>query len=151
MVIDHIDREILRLLLKDSLQSYKELAAHLKMSATPIYERIKKMETAGIIRNYTVNLNYSEIDQFILIFCFISLKDHTTRSLKLFEETVGLLPEVCDCYLVSGNYDYQLKVFVKSIDQYQTFLSKLAVMEIIADTNTVIPLRRVVDNRPLPI
>jgi len=151
MVIDHIDREILRLLLKDSLQSYKELAAQLKMSATPIYERIKKMETAGIIRNYTVNLNYSEIDQFIPIFCFISLKDHTTQSLKLFEETVGLIPEVCDCYLVSGIYDYQLKVFVKSIDQYQTFLSRLAVMEIIADTNTVIPLRKVVDNRPLSI
>jgi Lrp/AsnC family transcriptional regulator, leucine-responsive regulatory protein len=151
MVIDPIDREILRLLLKDSLQSYKELAAQLKMSATPIYERIKKMEAAGIIRNYTVNLNYTEIDQFILILCFISLKDHTTKSLKLFEDTVRQIPEVCDCYLVSGVYDYQLKVFVKSIDEYQTFLGKLAIMEIIADTNTFLPLRRVVDNRPLPI
>jgi Lrp/AsnC family leucine-responsive transcriptional regulator len=151
MAIDQIDREILRLLLKDSLQSYKELAAQLKMSATPIYERVKKMEAAGIIKNYTVNLNYSEIDTFILVFCFISLKDHTTQSLNLFENTVRLIPEVCDCYLVSGIYDYQLKVFVKSIDEYQVFLNKLAGMEIIEDTNTVIPLRVVMDNRPLPI
>jgi Lrp/AsnC family leucine-responsive transcriptional regulator len=151
MTIDNIDKEILRLLQKDSLLSYKAIAAHLKMSATPIFDRIRKMETAGIIRNYTINLNFSDIDKFLLIFCNISLKDHTTQSLKVFEKKVILMREVSECYQVSGNFDYQLKVFVKSIEEYQIFLSKLAVLDIIADTNTVFTLKEIAADRPLPI
>ena len=115
--IDDIDKKILAFLHEDAFLSNKEMATRLGMSATPIHERIKRMEKEGVITGYRAMINPAKLGKTLTVFCDISLKEHAADYLKQFEQDVMQLVEVQECYCVSGQSDFLLKIVVADMDE----------------------------------
>ena len=122
--LDSTDRSLLRLLQEDSTRTIKQLAAELNLTNTPVYERIKRLEKAGIIERYRAEVNAEKIGKELLVFTHVSLKEHSKEYLHNFEQKVQALPEVIECYHVSGEHDYLLRVLVANMQGYRTFLTE---------------------------
>ena len=108
--MDAIDKKLLGLLQEDTKKTTKELSMILNLSVTAVYERIKKLEREGVIRNYVALLNRNKIEKAFVVFCHIKLIQHTKDVIHTFENEVIRLDEVSECFHVSGDYDYILKV-----------------------------------------
>jgi len=135
--IDQIDAKLIELLQEDSSQTVKQLSAQLNLSNTPVYERIKKLEKSGVIEKYSAKINPKKIGKELLVFTNVSLKEHSKTFLLNFEDKVKQLDEVIECYHVSGEYDYLLKVLVKNMQDYRSFLTEtLARIENIGNVHT---------------
>ncbi len=123
MKLDKTDIAILSLLQKDSSLTTKQIAAEIGLTPTPIHERIKKLEKSGIIEGYSANLNMSKLGKDLIVFCQVSIKDHSKENLIHFEENVQGLNEVIECYHVSGKHDYVLKVVETNMNEYRNFIT----------------------------
>jgi Lrp/AsnC family leucine-responsive transcriptional regulator len=135
--LDQIDAKLIELLQEDSSQSVKQLSAQLNLTNTPVYERIKKLEKSGVIDKYSAKINPKKIGKELLVFTNVSLKEHSKTFLLNFEEKVIQLNEVIECYHVSGEHDYLLKVLVKNMQDYRSFLTEtLARIENIGNVHT---------------
>ncbi len=125
--IDPVDLKILQLLEKDALMTNKEIAAVLNLTTTPIHERIKKLRRDGYIAKYTIELDHKKLKKNLIVFCNVSLKEHAQEYLRQFETDIQTVPEVVECYCISGGSDFLLKVIVSDMDEYKDFiLNKLA-------------------------
>lgn len=124
MQLDKIDRGLLKLLQNDCKQTTKALSNVLGLSVTAVYERVKKLENAGIISNYVALLNKKAIEKTFVAFCHVKLTQHTQDFIAKFEKEVANLPEVLECYHVSGDYDYILKVIVEDMKEFREFMVK---------------------------
>jgi Lrp/AsnC family transcriptional regulator, leucine-responsive regulatory protein len=122
MKLDDIDKNLLKLLQTDSKQTTKELSSKLNLSVTAVYERIKKLEREEIIDKYVVLLNGSKIDRAFVVFCQIKLLQQTKEYILGFEKEVIKFNEILECFNVSGDYDYILKIVVKDMEEYRDFL-----------------------------
>lgn len=137
MQIDPTDKAILNILQKDGKTTTKEISFKLKLSVTAIYERIKKLERRKIITHYTALLDKRKVDKDFVVFCHIKLARHTKEFISEFEKQVLRLSEVQECFHVSGDYDYILKVNVKDMETYRLFLiSKLTTLTGIGSTQS---------------
>ena len=137
MALDTIDKKLLFLLQTDTKKTTKELSLKLNLSVTAVYERVKKLERDGIIEKYVVLLNKSKIDKNFVVFCHIKLQQHTKDFIAQFEKQVIQLDEVLECFHVSGDYDYILKVCLKNMDEYRNFLvTKLTTLQHIGSTHS---------------
>jgi len=126
--LDKTDRRILQVLQEDAKITNTALAAKFKLTATPVYERVKKMEQSGVIRKYVALLDQKKVDKNLIIFISISLKNHARSYLTRFIDTITSYDEITECYHIAGNFDFLLKAQIKDIDAYQHFLlSKLSV------------------------
>ncbi len=135
--MDNIDRKLLTLLQKDTKQTTKELSIKLNLSVTAVYERIKKLEREGIISNYVALLNRNKINKGFVVFCHLKLIQHSRELLTTFEKEVVQLDEVLECFHVSGDYDYILKVCVKDMEAYREFMvTKLTNLQHIGSTHS---------------
>lgn len=119
--LDHIDREILKILEKDAKTVAKSIAEQLRLTKTPVYERIKRLEQEGYIKNYTAVLDTSKIEQSITVFSFVSLDAQKGDLMDSFLESISEFIEVTECYVVGGEFDFLLKVTVKNLDAYYDF------------------------------
>ena len=108
--LDPVDLHILQLLQKDGLMTNKEIAAELNLTTTPVHERIKRLRRDGIIEKYTIEVNRKKLNKNLIVFCNVSLKEHAQAYLTKFEEDVQTLPEVVECYSISGEFDFMLKI-----------------------------------------
>jgi len=127
---DEIDMKLLNLIQDNSRITIKNLSEKLFLSTTPIYERIKKLEKAGLIKQYITLLDPNKIDRKLVVFISINLTSHTKEVVEGFEEAVDKLDEVSECYYVSGNFDFLLKVYCKDMEAYHDFLTdKLSVID----------------------
>jgi len=109
----------------------------LNLSVTAVYERIKKLEREGVIRNYVALLNRNKIEKAFVVFCHLKLIQHTKDVIHTFENEVIRLDEVTECFHVSGDYDYILKVSVKDMDAYREFMvTKLTGLQHIGSTHS---------------
>ncbi len=125
--IDPVDLKILKLLKKDGLMTNKEIAAELNLTTTPVHERIKRLRRDGFINKYTIELNRKKLNKNLMVFCNVSLKEHAQDFLIKFEKDIQTVPEVVECYCVSGGSDFLLKVIVSDMEEYKHFiLNKLA-------------------------
>ena len=124
MKFDAIDRNLLELLQKDSKQTNKELSNKLILSVTAVYERIKKLEKAGVIEKYVALVNKEKINKSFVAFCNIKLVQHSQDYVMKFEREVTNLSEVVECYHISGDYDYLLKVLVEDMAAFREFMVK---------------------------
>lgn len=125
--IDSTDKKILEILQLNSNQSIKQIASQLKLTNTPVHERIKKLEKSGVIESYSANIDAKKIGKDLMVYTSVSLKEHTKDYLLNFETKVQSLQEVIECHHVSGDHDYLLKVMLKNMDDYRDFLTnKLA-------------------------
>lgn len=134
---DDTDKRILRLLQANAKLSTKEIADKIGLTITPTYERMRKIEKSGIIKNTVALLDRNQLDKKTIAFCNVSLQVHSLKAIEGFEKAVKKISEVMECYHITGNYDYLLKVAVTDMNQYQKFLTgKLAVIEHVAQVHS---------------
>ncbi|MGG8495718.1 Lrp/AsnC family transcriptional regulator [Tenacibaculum sp. TC6] len=135
--IDEIDRRILNILQHNSNITTKVLAAKVNLSPSPVFERVKKLEQLGFIKKYVAVLDAEKLDRGLIVFCSVTLKEHTKHIGNKFVKDIQLLPEVTECYNISGDYDFLLKVRVKDMKDYQDFvLNRLGIIENIGSAHS---------------
>ncbi len=121
--IDSTDRKILNILQLNSRITIRELSERLNLSTTPIHERVKKLERSGYIKNYIALVNPKLIGKNLTVYVSVSLHDHTKESIEVFERQMNDLDEVMECYYISGNFDFLLKVQCADMDDYHHFIT----------------------------
>ncbi|MCT8341008.1 Lrp/AsnC family transcriptional regulator [Flavobacteriaceae bacterium TK19130] len=152
MRLDAIDTQLLQLLQRDSKQTTKQLSLQLNLSVTAVYERIKKLEREGVITSYVALLNKEKVNKGFTVFCHIKLVQHSQEYLTKFENEIAQLPEVLECFHVSGDYDYLLKVLVKDIKQFRSFMvNKLTTLKHIGSTQSSFSINEVKNTTTLPL
>ena len=144
MKLDEIDLKILRRLQKDAKLTNKALSANLALSVTAVYERIKKLEKTGFIQGYVALVSKEKVDKSFVAFCHVKLVQHTQDNVKQFEREVIAIDEVLECYHLSGDYDYLLKVHVKDMESYRKFMiEKLTNLNHIGSTHSMFMINEV--------
>ncbi|NBL63936.1 winged helix-turn-helix transcriptional regulator [Flavobacterium sp. NST-5] len=137
MILDNIDKKLLQFLQEDAKQTTKELSVKLNLSVTAVYERIKKLEREKIIDKYVILLNRNKIQKGFVVFCHLKLMQHTKEFISQFEKEVVQLTEVLECFHVSGDYDYILKICVENMEEYREFMvTKLTTLQHIGSTHS---------------
>ena len=152
MIFFEIYKKLLYLLQKDAKITTKKLASTLHLSATAIYERIKKLEKSGVIQNYVALLDRDKINKNFMVLCQVKLVQHNHILIERFEKEVLKLDEVLECYNISGDYDYQLKIVVENMQAYRTFLNlKLTTLDYIGSTYSTFIISQVKDTNLLKV
>lgn len=152
MTLDIKDLQVLNLLQKDSKMTNKEISLKVNLSVTAIYERVKRLEREGVISNYVALVNPVKVERAFMVFCQIKLIQHTKSYLTKFEAEVTSLPEVLECYHVSGEYDYILKVLVKDMEAYREFMvTKLTNLDHIGSTQSTFIISSVKSTTAVPL
>ena len=118
--LDHIDLQILRTLQDNARLTTKELAACVHLSTTPVFERLKRLEAQGYIKKYIAVLDAEKLNRGFLVFCRVKL--HRLNKEIAEEFIIREIPEVTECYNISGSYDYLLKIHAPDMKYYQEFL-----------------------------
>ncbi|CAH0994871.1 DNA-binding transcriptional activator DecR [Emticicia aquatica] len=142
-MLDTIDKKILKLLQKNAKLTIKELAEELNLTTSPIFERIKRLEKEEIIEGYVALLNAEKVEKGQVVFCNVSMPIYTKENIDSFEKIVQSMPQVMECYHLAGMVDYQLKVFVKDIKEYDSFLKKMAEIQVVKVHSSAIVLHNV--------
>lgn len=120
--LDTIDLELLRILQKDAKLTTKEIATRVNLSSTPVYERIKRLEKEKYIEKYAAIVNAEKVGKKLTVFCNITLKEHTKEIGNKFVKDIVALKEVVECYNISGDYDFLLKIMIDDMKHYQSFV-----------------------------
>lgn len=144
MQLDIIDKKLINLLQNDSKQTTKKLSLQLNLSVTAVYERIKKLEKEKVIEKYVAIINKNKIEKSFLVFCHVKLVQHSREYVTTFEREILKLEEVSECFHVSGDYDYILKIYVKDMEEYRSFMvSKLTAIKYIGSTQSTFTIAQV--------
>ncbi len=150
--LDDIDREILKILQKDAKTVAKSIAEQLGLTKTPVYERIKRLEQEGFIKNYVAILNKDKIEESITVFSFVSLEAQKGAMMDDFFEQVMKYPEVVECFVVGGEFDFHLKVVVKNLDAYYNFAKfKIASLPSVGNVKSAFVLNEVKNDTHFPL
>ena len=153
LTLDRIDRRILECLQKDGGLSNQELAEKVGLSPSPCLRRVRALEEAGIILRRVTLLDRKKLGLSLTVILGIGMDRHTPDRFEQFEAAVAALPEVQECYLVTGQEaDYQLKVVVPDMDAYQEFLlGKITRIPGVSGVRSSFVLRRVIDSTEVPL
>jgi len=136
--IDATDLSILKLLQQNAKITVKEIAEQVHLSASPVHERIKRMEANGVIKQYATLVDRSKIGKGLMVICYVSLKQHSKTAGTKFIKQVNELNEIVECYNISGEFDFMLKVVAESMDDYYHFhVNKLSQGENIGQVQSV--------------
>ena len=114
--LDKVDLQILRTLQENARLTTKELAARVSLSSTPVFERLKRLESGGYIKKYIAVLDAEKLNQGFVVFCSVKLR-RLNRDIAAED-----IPEVTECYNISGSYDYLLKIHAPNMKYYQEFI-----------------------------
>ncbi|PKR80016.1 AsnC family transcriptional regulator [Brumimicrobium salinarum] len=120
--MDNIDQRILEILQTDCLKTAKEMASELSLTTTPIYERIKKLEKAGYIKEYVALLDADLLGKSIVVFLNLTVKDHHASKRTEFVQQMESLASITEFYHISGSYDFLAKARFSNIKEYRDFL-----------------------------
>lgn len=150
--LDDTDRAILKILENDSKTIAKTIAEQLGLTKTPVYERIRRLEQEGFIKKYAAIINKEKVESSITVFSFISLEVQKGAMMDDFLELVNQFPEVVECFVVGGEFDFLLKVIVKNLDAYYTFAkTKIASLPNIGAVKSAFVLKEVKDEIAFPL
>lgn len=142
--LDEIDFAILKALKADGRLSVRELAAKVHRSPTPVFERMRRLENEGVIKSYSAIIDMDKLGRGFVVFCNVSLKQINTSIHSDFARMVNEMDEVVECYNVSGNYDYMLKVQVPDMKAYRKFVTdKLGSIDILDSVHSVFVMESV--------
>jgi len=119
---DKFDLAILRLLLQDSRRTLNDIGAEVGLSATTCWTRIKRLEAEGVIKRYTVDLDKAKLGYQDTVIVQVTLTSHTDKTLQEFGRVLATIPEVVEAYLVSGDYDYYIRIAVRDTRDYERLL-----------------------------
>ena len=120
--LDAIDLKILRILQNNSKKTTKEVAQMLNLTASPVYERIKRLENKGYIKKYVALLDKIQLKNSVTAICMVSLRYHNEGFIDKFEKQIKELKEVQECYHMAGKVDFFLKINLQSLDSYHEFV-----------------------------
>lgn len=120
--LDKTDLQILRTLQENARLTTKELAARVSLSSTPVFERLKRLESNGYIKKYVAVLDAEKLNQGFVVFCKVKMQRMNYDIAVAFAQIVGEIPEVTECYNISGSFDYLLKVHAPDMKYYQGFV-----------------------------
>jgi Lrp/AsnC family leucine-responsive transcriptional regulator len=152
MKLDAIDKKLINLLQEDAKRTNKQLSLQLNLSVTAVYERIKKLERFGIISKYVGLVDKKKVDLGFLVFCHIKLAQHSQEHITIFETEVKKLDEVLECFHVSGEYDYLLKVIVEDMEHFRNFMiTKLTTLKYVGSTQSSFTINEVKNNTKIPL
>ncbi|MCM1293863.1 MAG: Lrp/AsnC family transcriptional regulator, partial [Bacteroides sp.] len=114
-----------RQLQQNSRLTTKELGAAVNLSTTPTFERMKRLEKEGYIKNYIAVLDADKLNCGFVAFCNIKMKQHTYENSMRIMEAVQSIDEITECYNISGDYDFMLKIYVENMKAYQNFILRI--------------------------
>ena len=120
--LDKVDLQILRTLQENARLTTKELAAQVSLSSTPVFERLKGLEREGYIKKYIAVLDADKLNQGFVVFCNVKLRRMNKDIAMEFTRIIQNIPEVTECYNISGSYDYLLKIHAPNMKYYQEFI-----------------------------
>ena len=148
--LDEKDRAILRLLQENAKMTVREIAANVHLSTTPVHERIKRMEDEGVILQYAALVNHARIKKGLMAICYITLKEHNKKSGAKFIKTIQEFPEVIEFYIISGAFDFMLKVVAEVMDDYYDFhVNKLGQVENIGQVQSTFVMGVIKQTQPM--
>ena len=142
--LDDTDRKILRLLQKDSTLTVKELAARVNLSASPTFDRQKRLEREGFIKGYNAILDSRKCGNGITVLCNMRLRHHSQELMDDFMETIQGIEEITECYNTSEEYDFILKIQTHDMDSYQEFMrTRLGNIESVSYFHSIFVMKEV--------
>ena len=136
--LDLKDLAILKLLQHNARITVKEISDKVHLSTTPVYERIKWMEETGVIKQYATLVDPAKLKKGLTVICYVSLKQHNKTAGAKFIKAIHEMNEVLECYSISGEFDFLMKVVVEDMNAYYDFhVNKLSEMENIGNVQSV--------------
>jgi len=136
--LDQKDLAILKLLQHNARITVKEISDKVHLSTTPVYERIKWMEETGVIKQYATLVDHSKVKKGLMVICYVSLKQHNKTAGAKFIKAINEMNEVIECYNISGEFDFMLKVVAENMDSYYDFhVNRLSEVENIGNVQSV--------------
>ena len=128
--LDAKDLAILHLLQQNARMTVKEIAEKIHLSTTPIHERIKRMEASGVIKQYATLVDHTKVNKGLIAICYVSLKEHSKTAGTKFVKAILQMEDVMECYTISGEFDFMLKVMTEDMNAYHDFhVNKLSNIE----------------------
>ena len=150
--IDETDLRIRSELQNDGHQTVKELSHKVNLSVSPVYERVRRLEKEGYIKSYAAVLDAEKLDCGFVAFCYLKMKQHTFDNATQIMQSVMHIPEIVECYNISGDYDFLLKIYVHNMKAYQEFVMRiLGEIPAIGSLNSSFVLREVKNTHILPL
>ena len=136
--LDKIDLSILKLLQENARATVKEIATKVHLSTTPVHDRIKRMEQSGVIKQYATLVDHTKVKKGLMVICYVSLKEHSKNAGIKFIKSINALNEVVECYNISGEFDFMLKVVEENMDSYYDFhVNRLSQIENMGNIQSV--------------
>ncbi len=130
IALDAKDIAILQLLQQNARMTVKEIADKIHLSTTPVHERIKRLELSGVIKQYATLVDHTKVNKSLIAICYVSLKEHNKIAGTKFVKAILQMPEVVECYTISGEFDFMLKVMCADMNTYHDFhVNKLSNIE----------------------
>tara|TARA_B100001059_G_scaffold204071_1_gene213144 strand:+ start:18 stop:500 length:483 start_codon:yes stop_codon:yes gene_type:complete len=150
--LDRIDRNIVRLLQRDARMTHTELARRVGLSTTPCKERVRRLEREGVIQHYQAVLDPAALDRALVVFVQIRLNRTSQDIFEQFTAAALDLPEVQECYLVSGNFDYLIKARVADMNAYRDLLGEtLLTLPGVQESTSYVVMEQVKESLMLPV
>jgi DNA-binding Lrp family transcriptional regulator len=141
MKLDKIDYQIIDMLQHDGRMTIRDMAQKLNLSTTPIFNRIKKLEQDGVIEKYIALINPKKVDKGLFAFVHLSINEHSKEAVDSIVEQVTGFKEVMECHYVTGGADFVLKVLVKNMEEYNSFVTdKLFTVKSIGKIDSLLSL-----------
>jgi len=150
--LDRIDRRILAILQADGRISNKALAERVHLSATPCLERVRRLEREGFITGYVAVLDAQKLEAGLIAFIEVSLDRTTADVFDRFRAAIAPIPQVLECHMVAGGFDYLLKVRVADMARYRRFLGEtLADLPGVLQTHTYVVMEEIKSTHAIPV
>ena len=150
--LDDIDRKILTILQSNAHATSEDLSEQVGLSPSPCARRVRNLEATGVIRRYVAVVDQVKVGLPISVFASIKLERQREEELDRFAKAVQRWPEIVECYLMTGQRDYLLRIVVKDLEAYETFLKQtLTRLEGVASIESSFALGQVKHAQPLPI
>lgn len=147
-----IDKNIIRVLQKSGRTSYADLSRQVGLSATPCMERVKRLERDGVIQGYAALVNPEFLDAALVVFVQISLNRSSQDIFEDFRKAAASLPEIQECYLVSGNFDYLIKARVADMAAYRQFYGEtLLTLPGVQECTSYVVMEQVKETLEVPV
>ena len=144
VTLDLYDTQILRALVENGRISIQDLSDRIGLSPTPVARRLRALEKSGVITGYTALIDEAALGYEMTVFVSIQLARQVDQSLERFEAAIASFPEVVDCWLMTGNRDYLLRVVTRGLASFEAFLTgRLTKVPGVSNIESSIPLRRV--------
>jgi len=138
VTLDQKDLAILKLLQYNARVTVKEISDKVNLSTTPVYERIKWMEETGVIKQYATHVDPAKLNKRLMVIVYVSLKQHNKTAGTKFVKAINEMNEVMECYSISGEFDFMLKILVEDMNAYYDFhVNRLSELENIGNLQSV--------------